>query len=61
MNPSRIFCAVDLDAICSNVKNIMKKIGDDVAAYFVQSEQITTACALGVLVARDHSVKAAGG
>lgn len=35
MNPSRIFCAVDLDAICSNVKNIMKKIGDDVAVMAV--------------------------
>ena len=37
------------------------EIGDDVTAYFVQSEQVPTACALGVLVDRDHSVKAAGG
>ena len=37
------------------------EIGDDVTAYFVQSEQTPTACALGVLVDRDTSVKVAGG
>ena len=37
------------------------EIGDDVTAYFVQSEQVPTACALGVLVDRDHTVKTAGG
>ncbi len=37
------------------------EIGDDVTAYFVQSEQIPTACALGVLVDRDRTVKVAGG
>ncbi len=37
------------------------EIGDDVTAYFVRSEQTPTACALGVLVDRDLSVKVAGG
>ena len=37
------------------------EIGDDVTAYFVQSEQVPTACALGVRVDRDHTVKTAGG
>ena len=37
------------------------EIGDDVTAYFAQSEQTPTACALGVLIDRDRSVKVAGG
>ncbi len=37
------------------------EVGDDLAFYFAQSEQVPSLVALGVLVDRDYSVKQAGG
>ena len=44
-----------------SVQLVSGEIGDDVTAYFAESEQTPTACALGVLVDVDCSVKVAGG
>ena len=44
-----------------SIELVSGEIGDDVTAYFAQSEQTPTACALGVLIDRDRSVKVAGG
>ena len=44
-----------------SVELVSGEIGDDVTAYFAQSEQTPTACALGVLIDKDTSVKVAGG
>ncbi len=49
------------DPYVGSVQLVSGESGDDVTAYLVQSEQTPSACALGVLVDTDCTVKVAGG
>ncbi len=49
------------DPYSGTVPIVSGEIGEDIANYFVSSEQVPTVCGLGVLVNPDLSVKCAGG
>ena len=49
------------DPITGTVALVNGEIAEDLTRYFAESEQIPSACALGVLVDTDRTVKCAGG
>ncbi len=49
------------DPVTGTTELVNGEIAEDVTRYFVESEQIPSACALGVLVDTDQSVRQAGG
>jgi len=49
------------EPVSGSVEIVSGEVGDEIATYFVTSEQIPTAVAVGVLVQNDGTVGAAGG